>query len=131
MNDQVEMFNVDLWQSITLVQGNRAFFNAVRTIIGDDPHFSDFTSDLIEMTSDKEDYNYADCAFYSIVKFNDLIQVNLTKNMAFNLGEKIEKAVTYSGESNLPIRVLFAFSKQLQSAAVGYKPNQQNRGRRF
>ena len=122
------LFNVTPWQGITLVQGNKTFFYALKDLIGSkEEEESDIAGDITDCLSVTGYEYYSECETHSLFMFRELIQLNLVKAASFNLGETIQKLLPKCDASKIPVSVLFAFSKILQASAVGVKPTPSNR----
>ena len=126
MNQQTDkiLFNILPWQGVTTVQGNKTFFKALSSLldlnVSPPENIKNLINDILDCVS-TEGYFYEEDSEFSTVKFNELIQVNLTKQMAFSLGELVQNTLPKCKVEEFPVNVLFAFSKTLQAAAVGVR----------
>ncbi len=118
------LFNILPWQGITTVQGNKPFFKALTSLLDLNTNCSESIKNLVNDVLDcvnTDGYFYEEDSEFSTVKFNELIQLNLTKQMAFSLGEIVQNTLPKCNVEEFPVNVLFAFSKTLQAAAVGVR----------
>jgi hypothetical protein len=114
------LFNVLPWANTITVQGNKAFFKAIAELIGRGEKYRQLVDDITDCLVSVNDFYEGD-NHVSVVKFQDLIQLNFTKSAAFDISEILQARLPHEDAEKIPVNVIFAFTKTLQAAVLNIR----------
>lgn len=114
------LFNVLPWASVITVQGNKAFFESIATLLGRGEKYQQLVDDISDCIVSANDFYEGDSSI-TVMKFKDLIQVNFTKSAAFDVAEILQARLPHEDAEKIPVNVIYAFTKTLQAAVLNIR----------